>query len=259
MRGFRFAAIASVVPLFASAALAMSACSAHHDDGGSAPAPSATTTNPGPVNTDPAFVVQKGVIIDFDTTKPVSGALVTAGDQSTTSDDKGVYSLKVHKSMPFDMVVTKPDYVKLVEQSTVLDADYDRGKTNFVPLSLGTLLHNTLQGYDAALGVLSVAVLPTGSCTSEAGTKITVSPEGSAKVKYMLNQFPSNTVDEVQKGEFPSAVIYNLQPGVPITVTLHNKSCEQAPFPFAHGGITYGASVSTEAGDVTSFQRLFLQ
>ncbi len=255
MIGFRFAVVALAVPAFA---LAASACSASHD-GGNAPVPSATGTNPGPVNTDPAFVLQKGVIIDFDTNKVLAGATIAAGDQSTTSDEKGAYSLKVHKSVPFSMVVTAPNYIKVLEQSTVLDADYDRGKTTIVPRDLGTLLHNTLQGYDATLGVLSVAVLPTGSCASEQGTKVTVSPEGSAKVKYMLNKFPSNTVEEVQKGEFPSAVIYNLQPGVPITVTLHNEACKQVAFPFAHDGITYEATVSTEAGDVTSFQRLFLQ
>jgi hypothetical protein len=250
----RFVAFASLVPVLA---LSLVACSAHHDGGGTpSPAPTGST---GPVNTDPAFVVQKGVIIDFDSGKPFGGATITAGDQSTTADDKGHYALKVHKGEAFQMVVTAPNYVKLVEQATVLDADYDRGTTNMVPIGLGNLLHGTLQGYDAALGVLSVAVLPTGSCTSEGGTKISVSPEGSAKVKYMQNKFPSNTVDSVQPGEFPSAVIYNLQPGVPVTVKLESEGCKQAPFPFTHDGITYEAMVSTEPGDVTSFQRLFLQ
>jgi hypothetical protein len=244
----------SIAPVLA---LCLAACSGSHEGGGP-PAPSATT-DPGPVNTDPAFVVQKGIITDFDTNKPVGGATIVAGDQSAMSDATGAYSLKVHKSVPFDMVVTAPNYVKLMEQDTVLDADYDRGKTTIVPLDLGTLLHNTLRGYDATLGVLSIAVLPTGNCKSVQGTKVTVSPEGQSKVTYMLKKFPSNTVEEVQDGEFPSAVIYNLQPGVPITVTLNNGSCSQVPFPFTQNGITYDATVTTEAGDVTAFQRLFLQ
>jgi len=247
----RFVAL-SLVP---AVVLSLAACSGgDHQSGGTTPAP---TT--GPTNTDPAFVVQTGTIIDFDSNKAVAGATVTAGDQSATTDAKGAYTLKVRKGMPFDMIVSAPNYVKLLEQGTVLDANYDRGKTPIVPLDLGTLLHDTLQGYDPSLAVLSVQVVATGGCASEAHTKIKFSPEGSAKIKYFLNKFPSNTVEEVQPGELPSAVIYNLPPGMPVTVTLENESCKQAPFPFTQNGITYEANVKTEAGDVTAFQRLFLQ
>src|SRR5207244_3569575 len=124
--------------------------------------------------------------------KAVEGATITAGAESATSDAKGVYSLKIKKGEPFDMVVSAPSYVKLLEQGTKLDADFDRGKTPIVPLDLGNLLHNTLQGYDATLGVLSVQILPTGTCATEAHTKVSVSPAGQSKIKYFLNKFPSN-------------------------------------------------------------------
>jgi hypothetical protein len=242
------------------AALALVACSGGHSGTTGTGDPGAGG-GPDLHNTDPAFVVQRGIILDFDSAKPVAGATVIAGDQTATTDATGAYALKVHKSQPFLMNVTAPSYVKLVEQETVLDADYDRGKTTIVPEELATLLHNTLQGYDPSLGVLSVAIIPTGACASEGHTKISVTGDDSAKskVRYMIAKMPSNTAEDVQPGEFPSAVIYNLPVGVPITVTLDSKSCKQAAFPFAHDGMTYDATITVEAGDVTSFQRLFLQ
>ena len=241
-----------------AAALALLACS-----GGQGSTAGTGTGGPGTGpdlhNTDPAFVVQHGIILDFDSSKPVAGATIIAGDQTATSDATGAYALKVHKSQPFQMNVTASNYVKLVEQETVLDADYDRGKTTIVPQDLATLLHNTLQGYDPTLGVLSVAVIATGSCTDEGHTKIRVTGADKSKVRYMIAKMPSNVAEDVQTGEFPSAVIYNLPVGVPITVTLESKGCKQAAFPFTHDGMTYDANISVEAGDVTSFQRLFLQ
>ena len=241
----------------AAISLALVACSGGHGSttGGGDPA----AGGPDLHNTDPTFVVQHGVIIDFDTSKPLAGATVTAGDQTATTDGTGAYAVKVHKAKPFQMNVSAPNYVKLVEQETILDADYDRGKTNMVPEDLAILLHNTLQGYDPSLGVLSVAVIATGSCASEGHTKITVEGEGKSKIKYMIAKMPSNVAEDVQPGEFPSAVIYNLPVGVPITVKLESKDCKQAAFPVTHDGMTYGATISVDAGDVASFQRLFLQ
>jgi hypothetical protein len=244
----------SIVIALVPAVLALVACSG--SDGGAAkPNP----VGPGGTATGPEYVTQKGIITDFDNGKIVAGATITAGDKTATSDATGAYAVQVQKGVAFDMQVTAPNYVKLVEQGTLLTADYDRGKTSIVPADLANILDETLNGYDATLGVLSVAVIPTGSCESEAHTTISVSPAGSAKVKYFLNKLPSNTVNEVQHGEFPSAVIYNVQPDVPVTVTVTSPNCKQAPFPVVMNGITYEAQVQTEPGQVTAFQRLFLQ
>lgn len=221
--------------------------------------PGGTSPSGGGSSGGAALATQRGVITDFGTGKPVAGATVKANDAVATTDSKGAYELKVHEGEPFSMEVTAPDYVKLVEQQTSLTADYDRGETTIVPMSMSALLHQTLTGYDASLGVLSVAVLPTGSCASADGATLKVADATGAKVKYMVSKMPSSTLSAVKNGEFPSAVIYNLPTNVPITVSVESTACRLAAFPFTSGGITYEATVTTQQGDVTSFQRLFLK
>ncbi len=63
----------------------------------------------------------------------------------------------------------------------------------------------------------------------------------------------------MKAGEFPSAVIYNVAPGVPLTVTVTHATCKQAAFPFTQDGVDYTGGISTEAGEVTGFARIFLQ
>lgn len=244
----------------AFAALSVVACSSPDSkyDPNARPGMGGGTSTPSTSNA-PGIATQHGVITDFNTGKPVVGATVRANDVTATTDASGKYALPVHIGEVFSMEVTAPNYVKLIEQQTTLTADYDRGETTIVPLSLADLLHAALPGYDASLGVLSVAVIPTGTCKTEGGTTISVTGADGAQVKYMVSKLPSATAAAVKGGEFPSAVIYNLPVNVPITVQLHSDSCAQAAFPFQKDGIMFEASVVTMPGDVTSFQRLFLK
>jgi hypothetical protein len=184
---------------------------------------------------------------------------VSAGDQVVTTAADGSYAFAVKKGEAFAMSVTAPDYAKLVEQETVLDADFHRGKTSFVSSGTASLLLGTLDGYDASLGVLSVQLLPSGGCTSEAGTRVKVSPEGSASVRYVLHGIPTSRADSAAANEFPTAVIYNVEPGVPLTVSVEAGQCTQTAFPIDRDGVRYTGAVTTEAGSVTSFARIFLQ
>lgn len=208
---------------------------------------------------DPARVTQHGVIVDLDSKKGVPGATVSAGDQVVTTGADGSYAFTVKKGEAFTMTVTAPDYAKLVEQETVIDADFDRGKTSFVSSGTASLLLGTLDGYDASLGVLSVQLLPSGACASEAGTRVKVSPEGTAKVRYVLHGIPTSRADSAAANEFPTAVIYNVEPGVPLSVSVEAGSCTQTAFPLDRDGVRYTGGVTTEAGSVTSFARIFLQ
>ncbi len=211
-----------------------------------------------PLPVDPTLATQRGIIVDLSTKHAVGGATVTAGDQVTTTDASGAYSFTVRKGVPFQMVVTAPEYAKLIEQETTLDADFDRGKTNFVSSSTASLLLGSLAGYDERLGVLSVQLVPTGACASEGGAKVSVSPPGSALVRYFKGGLPTGN-EAVISGEFPSAVIYNTDPGVPLSVTVAEGSCAPVTFPFTTDGVSYTGGISTEPGLVTSFTRVFLQ
>jgi hypothetical protein len=204
-------------------------------------------------------VKQTGSIVDFDEGTPLAGATVTDGTHTATTASDGTYTLDVLQGVPFTMTVAAPQYVTLVEQSSTLAADADRGSTLLLALADEPLLEDTLNGYDATLGVLSVAVLTTGSCTTQANTTLTVSPAGNSQIVYMAHHIPNSTYTSVQDMAFPSAAIYNLPTGVPITVTIQGGTCTPSTYPVTYQGITYGPSVSTQPGNVTAFARVFLQ
>jgi hypothetical protein len=189
----------------------------------------------------------------------IAGATVTAGDQTATTAADGTFSFTLQKGEPFQLNVTADGYATLIEQQTSLQANYDAGSTTIVPNATASLLTSILSGYDATLGVLSIAVTPTGACASEDGTTITVSPAGSARVVYMSNGIPSTTLTAVKGGQFPSAVIYNVAPNAPLTVTATLATCTQVAFPFTQDGVDYTGMISTQAGEVTGFARVFLQ
>ena len=249
----------ALVSIAACFALSVSACSGGHKgttivngetpDGGDAGGPV--------VNGDQ--VTQRGIIVDYDTKKPVKGATITAAGQTVVSDVTGAYQLVVDKGQPFTMEVSMEGYAKLIEQETTIDADFDKGKTSFIATPTANLLLGTLDGYDATLGVLSVQLIPTGACASEDGATITVSPAGAALVKYLYAGIPSSRKGAVVAGQFPSAVVYNVQPGASVTVGATVANCTVAPFPITKDGVTYTGGITTEAGSSTSFERVFLQ
>ncbi len=236
----------------------LAACSGSSDGTGPAAPGVDASVDAGPT------VHQTGTIVDFDSAingagTGVAGATVTDGTHTATTGADGTYSLEVDMGVAFTMTVTAPKYVTLVEQPSTLTADADRGSTQLLALADEPLLEDTLTGYDATLGVLSVAIMPTGSCASEAGTTLTVSPAGDSHVVYMAHHVPNSTYATAQEGAFPSAAIYNLPTGVPITVSITGGTCTPSTFPVLYNGISFDPAVSTEAGNVTAFSRIFLQ
>ena len=247
----------ALVSLAACFALSASACSSSHSG--------TTVANETPDGGDAGSVVasgqvtQSGIIVDFDTKKPVQGATIKAAGQTVISDVTGAYHFAVDKGTPFTMEVSMDGYAKLIEQETTIDADYDKGKTSFVATPTANLLLGTLDGYDATLGVLSVQLIPTGACASEDGATITVTPAGAAQVKYLYGGIPSSRKGAVVAGQFPSAVVYNVQPGATLSIGATVTNCTVAPFPIVQGDVTYTGGVTTEPGSSTSFERVFLQ
>jgi hypothetical protein len=256
-----------VLGLVLSTSLGLAACSGGEGKGGSpspSPMPSGTSTTPPPGATD--MVVQTGTIVDFLEMTPIAGARITAGGVMTTSDSKGNYSLTLPKGQSFGMVIEADNHVKVVEQGTILTADFDRGKTFLVAMSDANLLKNILRN-DGTLGLLSIAVLPTGNCKSVAGTTLDVTSSNENDklvVKYFLQNQPSNVATSASDGAFPSAVVYNFTPGAKLTINVNSPSCAEAAYPVVTPQITYLGTVETEpSGDdtqgTTSFQRIFLQ
>jgi hypothetical protein len=242
---------ASTLGAVAVSFVVLEACGGSSDGSGPAAADSGADTAP--------TFTQTGTIVDFDDGVPIQGATVTDGTHTATTGSDGTYSLTVDQGVDFTMTVTAPKYVTLVEQGSSLAANASRGTTQLLALADEPLLEDTLTGYDATLGVLSVAVLLTGSCTTQANTTLTVSPAGNSHVVYMDNKVPNSSLTSVQDGAFPSAAIYNLPVGVPITVSIQGGTCTPSTYPVTYQGISFDATVATQPGNVLAFSRVFLQ
>jgi hypothetical protein len=246
---------------------AATACSSAPSSGGttgaSKPAPSTGTPSTGTPSTGTPSegsqaVTDTGTIVDYNTKSPIQGATVTAGDQTVTTGADGTFSLTLQKGEPFALSVVADGYATLLQQQTALEADYAAGSLTIVPKSVASLLTSMLTGYDDTLGVLSVDLVATGACTSEDGATLSVTPEGSAKIAYFNNGLPDSTQTSVKGGEFPSAVVYNVQPGVQLSVTVTQASCKEVPFPYTTGGVEYTGGITTQPGLVTGFARIFM-
>lgn len=209
-----------------------------------------------------ATVKQTGQIVKYlpcqTTYDPVAGATVTVGTHTTTSDATGNYSLDIEKDTPFVMKVTNTAFVNLSEGETKISADYDRGQTRLIPDSVGDILRPALPDYDASGAIITLEVIKQGACTTLKGATITIDPpDPAAKIQYP-SACISPTGDAMTDDVFPSAVIYNLTPGVSHTISITSPTCTMAPYPFAYQGLTWDGSVNTETGDAISFVRVFL-
>jgi hypothetical protein len=246
----------TLLTLFVSSTLA--ACTGSLE---ALPPPPPEPPDAAPIDAAPlGKVTQHGTIVDYGTKAPIAGATVAAAGESVTTDATGAYSFSVEPGEPYIISVTAPGYGKLVLQERSIAADEDDGEMNLVSTAEANAVAAALDGYDSSLGALSVEVLATGSCASPAGATISVLPAGAARVAYFLNGMPSAPQTSVNPFALPSAVIYNVQPGVPLTLFVGETQCTQVPFPTVQGAIRYtGGGIETEAGGVTTFADVFLQ
>ncbi len=216
------------------------------------------------------MVTQKGKCVELGQSVGVAGATVDLGGHSAVTMDapmKGVYAIAVPINTPFFMTVSEPGHVKLIEQEWSLGSDYDRSTTGLVDLGTEMSLVGLLAGYDPAKGVLGVGIIKStgGACADEAGATIALATPGTSKVAYFKGGFPSAATTTVQSGETtPSAIIYNIDPTADLTLTVTPPAgCTLDTFPHtettAAGTITYTGKAKVEAGNTTSFTRVFVK
>lgn len=237
-----------VVSFLALSASALAGCSA-----------TVVAPPPPPDVPPPANVTQTGKVLDFVTKQPVAGATIAAAGQTAISGADGVYSFKVAPGVPFTMSVSGPNRASMFFQERAIDADVDDGAFLSVDEPTAVLLRSTLTGYDEKLGSISTEVIATGGCASNEGATVSISPAGAAKIVYFKNGLPSASQTSVIANELPAAVIYNVQPGVPVTLSVVHPTCKQIPFPMKQGSVEYTGALQVEAGDVTTYASLFVQ
>lgn len=145
----------------------------------------------------------------------------------------------------------KDGYIKGSLQELKLSGDYDEKPYFFATLKRASESRNALTDYDPKKGVMQVRLVTTGGCSDISGSTITVTPSAQAKVIYFRNSLfsPEKTVGA---GEDPAVLVYNVDPNVPLTVTVTSPKCTQAPFPFTDGNATFTGGMKTVPGGDTS-------
>jgi hypothetical protein len=269
MYNHRFLALVAL-PLFACSCSSSSASNNNTDAGGDSGGPGGDSGS--------GMVTQKGRIIDHVSKAPapsITIGLSTGG--TTTTDANGVYSFQVPKGQPFSFYEAGDQKVKLWEQEESLSGDTDRGDTEIVNLSTEHLLKAFLTGYDATLGTFTVGIDKTGNCATTEGAMIDLDPpQAAAKHVYFASGIPDGSATYAHDGELPAAVFYN----VPLTTQVKLKltwapqgdagavdggvaaPCQAVAYPMqdpARSTLTFTGNLKLEAGDVTSFYRVFVQ
>ncbi len=198
-----------------------------------------------------------GKLVDFQSAAAIAGGTVSGAGHTAMSDVNGVFDLSVGRNVAFTATGTAAGYVKLIGQELSISDYDDFGFLPMISTSTSSLLQGVLSGYDPSKGVIIVLAVATGTCASESGATLSVSPGGST-VNYFSGGGPSMNTS-ISAGEAPSAVIYNVPPGVALTLSVNSPSCTQAAYPFTQGVLTYTGAMKVEAGNAVTAARVFLQ
>ncbi len=210
---------------------------------------SGTTSKPDAGNGDTGApsgnVTQKGSVLELQPAgQPVSGATVTLGTATATTDDFGNYTISVPKDTAFSLKVSAPSHANLFDQEYTLSGDADRGPSLLTSNVAAQGLSVYLTGFDPTLAVLAVGVINVGSCPDQGTATISVgtgagdagsgdagsSDAGAGpQVVYINSQgYPDPKQHSVVKGlSQPSAVIYNLPTDGSATISVTRDKCTQ--------------------------------
>jgi hypothetical protein len=223
-----------------------------------------------------ATVTEHGIVYDYGTLLasgnllPVKGLTVTDGDQSTTTDAQGGFSLTMPAGVTLAPVVTGTSrgdtYSYLFfPAGTPVASDVDWGNIITPDQSTFQLERLSLTSDDTK-AIVHVVAIATGSCTGLAGGTLTVTSPPGAQVMYFDAQGYPSTMQaafvEPPVDRRPVADIYDVAPGADIAFTVSHPSCTMAPFPITVGGATFGGQVTTKAaepGDENSALVIVLQ
>lgn len=201
---------------------------------------------------------QSGRLITAQSTTPVPAAKVTINGKSVMTDAEGRYSLVVPRGKPVSMRGTAEDHFAFIDQEWILDTPtLDRGDTSLLSRQTGSLLAGFLSGYDKALGVLGVRIVPLAGCESEEGATLTLEPAG-ASLRYSVGGIPSGQATSAVKGQAITAIFYNVAVNAPLKVTVKHPTCSAVPFPVEQSGVRYTGNQIAEPGDSLSFFRVYL-
>jgi hypothetical protein len=210
----------------------------------------------------PTEFTQKGRIIDYTLKQPAADAIISVGATTTKSDAMGLYSIKIPANKPFFFTLTGDMKIKLIEQERIASGDVDQSDTNLISVVTQNLLKALITDYDPKLATLNVNVNKRSSCASVTGATIALDPpQANMKLRYFQGGLPSMNPSAMD-GEFPTAILYNIDPKAPVKVTVTHPTCKQVAYPLQDPDrppIKYTGNVTLEAGDVTSYARAWVE
>jgi hypothetical protein len=207
-------------------------------------------------------VTEHGILLDYGTyltsakLVPVSGLTVTDGDQSTTSDAQGRWSLTMPAGAVLAPTVTgtsKGDAYStlLLPSATAAGTDVDRGNIIF-PDQSTFMIEQQILSSDTSGAIVQVVAVATGSCTSVAGGTITVTSPAGAKVMYFNDTGTPSSAQTSFAGLTDGksvAAIYDVSPGADLQLTVSHPTCKQAPWPATLTGAAFDGKVTTKAAE----------
>jgi hypothetical protein len=215
------------------------------------------------------FAHQSGTIVSFGTTAGVAGVEVALGLATGTTDATGRYDVGVRGGLPYEMILTAPEFLTVISQRWQIADDVDRGATNLVPASQWASFIPAFESLggaavDPSLGFVALAVTALPSCPTVGGATVSIAPAGdSTRVLYTDDGGAASA--HTSTSALPlsvHAIIYNVPVG-PVTATIESPSCPQAPWPVttsspAGGTYTDTGAARVESGSAISYMRVYL-
>lgn len=230
--------------------LVLTACSSGSSATTSAGDAGPSDAGVGSVDADaaPATVIHRGVVVDYDTKQPVEGTTIKlAGGAQGTTDATGAFAIEVPSNVAYAATITAPDHVVADFGEIRLSGDHDQGTFVLSSLAHSVQAREFMGNYDPMKAVLLVSIAALPGCSSIAGSTVTVEPAGAAKVRYFLDGKQSFE-SAVFANEEPAAVMWNVEPNVPLSVKVTSPACTQGASPVTAGNATYSDKITAKPG-----------
>jgi hypothetical protein len=223
-------------------------------DGGDATDDSGPASNTG----GSGAITETGVLIDYETLKPVAGLTITDNGVSTTTSATGAFTLSIPGTATLlAPTVTGPKYSMLLfPEYSPTGTAIDYG-TNVIPDSSTYTLEQDILQNDTTKALVQIVVQVSGACTSAVGGTLQVlSPTGTTVSYFSLQNIPDkNTTSFLAvTSPRPVAVVSDVSVGAELTLAVTHPTCTLMSFPTAGAGAAMArgkvTTKATEPGDV---------
>jgi hypothetical protein len=248
----------------ATCLILLAACTSNSPaPGGAPPGDDAGSSSGGDDSGGGSTVTEHGIVYDYGTLLSmgtlvgVEGLTVADGNQTTTTDVQGNWSLTMPLGATMAPTVTgtskgDPYSFLILPSATAAGGDLGWGNIIIPDQSTFMLERVTLGSMDTD-AVVHVVVDLGGGCTSVTGGTLNVMSPPGAQVNYFDTMgYPTasqTAMVDPPVPQRPVADIYNVTPGAQITLTVTHPTCHLAAFPATLNGATFTGQVTTKAAE----------